>query len=78
MTEEGLSQLEVRIDLDRRINFAMQQNDIPVVKMLHVENRGDAPLRDLQVRISTEPAFALGWSTQSQRNNRSTDSPETD
>ena len=64
MTEEGLSQLEVRIDLDRRINFAMQQNDIPVVKMLHVENRGDAPLRDLQVRISTEPAFALGWSTQ--------------
>ena len=57
------SPLVVRIDVDRRINYAMQQNDVPVVKALHIENRTDATLRDLQVRICAEPAFAQGWIT---------------
>ena len=57
------SPLLVRIDVDRRINYAMQQNDVPVVKALHIENRTDTPLRDLQIRILAEPAFAQGWTT---------------
>ena len=54
----------VSLEFDRRINFAMQQNDVPVVKRLRVENRTSAPLRDLQVRVWCEPEFAAPWSTQ--------------
>ncbi len=47
----------VRLTYDRSINFAFQQNAIPVVREIQFEN--DAISRkDLLVRISTEPAFA--------------------
>ena len=39
----------------------MQQNDVPVIKAVHVENTGDTPLRDLRLRISPEPEFADPW-----------------
>lgn len=58
------SGVAVTIELDRRINFAMQQNDVPVVKALRIENRTSAPIRDLHVRIWSEPEFAQAWSTQ--------------
>lgn len=63
MTDESPQLIDLRLELDRRINFAMQQNDVPVVKALHIENRTDVPLRDLQIRISAEPAFAQGWTS---------------
>ncbi|MGE5174575.1 MAG: hypothetical protein ACM3MD_12185 [Betaproteobacteria bacterium] len=39
----------------------MQQNDVPVIKALHVVNSTQSQLRDLQVLITAEPAFALPW-----------------
>ncbi|MEO7598240.1 MAG: DUF4011 domain-containing protein, partial [Opitutus sp.] len=42
---------------DPAINFAFQQNAIPVVKELRFRNDGVAR-RDLVIRVSTEPAFA--------------------
>lgn len=42
---------------DHSINYAFQQNSIPVVKELRLQNNGVAR-RDLLVRITTEPAFA--------------------
>lgn len=53
--------IHLRIELDRRINFAMQQNDVPVVKAIHVENISDQPLRDVRLSITAEPAFAEPW-----------------
>jgi hypothetical protein len=41
-----------------RIQFAMQQNDVPVVKAARVENYTEETLRDLELHLSTEPAFA--------------------
>jgi very-short-patch-repair endonuclease len=49
--------------LDARINFALQQNDVPVVKMVRVRNLGEEPLRDIELRISAEPRFGEGWSS---------------
>lgn len=63
MPDEVPKAVALRVDLDRRINFAMQQNDVPVVKALHIENPTATPLRDLAVHISVEPAFAQPWST---------------
>jgi len=57
------AQLDLQIELDRRINFAMQQNDVVVVKGMRLQNRGEEPLRDLEIRISAEPDFGESWST---------------
>ena len=63
MTDEISQAVNVRVDLDDRVNFAMQQNDVPMIKVLHIENHTDAPLSDLEVRIAAEPAFALNWTS---------------
>ena len=52
----------VQAELDSRINYAMQQNDVPVVKSLIIENGESEVLRDLEIRISAEPEFAVTWS----------------
>ena len=43
---------------DHSINYAFQQNAIPVVKELRLQNNGVAR-KDLVLRVTTEPAFAL-------------------
>lgn len=60
--DESLLCPALSLDFDRRIHFAMQQNDVPIVRALRIENRGELPLRDLEVRISAEPDFARSWS----------------
>lgn len=51
----------VELDYDQTVNYAMQQNDVPVVKGLRIINGTDIVLRDLLVSITTEPAFATSW-----------------
>jgi hypothetical protein len=43
------------------INFAIQQNKVPLVRKLGIENRSDNDLADVQVKIECEPEFASGW-----------------
>lgn len=45
------------ITFDSAINYAFQQNAIPVVKELRFQNDGVAR-KDVVIRVSTEPAFA--------------------
>ena len=63
MTEQQQDTLVVRVELDARINFASQQNDVPVVKVLHVENLTDEAIHNVQVSISAEPDFCQAWRT---------------
>lgn len=51
-------QLRIHLACDRAINFAFQQNSIPIVSELRIENTG-LDLDDFTVRIWTEPPFAL-------------------
>ncbi|MCI0436319.1 MAG: carboxypeptidase regulatory-like domain-containing protein, partial [Gemmatimonadetes bacterium] len=48
----GVQRMRIHVELDRRINFAMQQNDVPVVKTLHLENLTDEVVRDLELSIT--------------------------
>ena len=48
---------QISIIYDRSINYAFQQNSIPVVKALRLQNNG-RPRKDLVLRVTTEPAFA--------------------
>ncbi len=57
----GETAISIVLDYDRTVNYAMQQNYVPVVKNLRILNRSDAPLRDLTVRVITIPAFAFPW-----------------
>ena len=43
--------LSIELDYDRRINYAMQQNDVPVVKLLRISNPGADPLEDLVLTV---------------------------
>jgi hypothetical protein len=61
MGDEHSLNVNLRPEIDGRINFAMQQNDVPVVKAVHVENGSHVPLRDLRLRITPEPDFAEPW-----------------
>jgi len=51
----------IRLDLNTRINYAMQQNDIPVIHAAHIDNGSEEPLRDLKLRIISEPDFVELW-----------------
>jgi len=55
--------VSVQMAMARTVNYAMQQNDVPVISRLRVTNTSAAPLDDLCVRIQVEPAFASAWET---------------
>ncbi|MBO9607221.1 MAG: DUF3320 domain-containing protein [Paenibacillaceae bacterium] len=43
------------------VNYAMQQNYVPVVRQVSIRNRTAADLRGVTVHISAEPEFAAVW-----------------
>jgi hypothetical protein len=61
MGDEHPLKVDLPPEIDSRINFPMQQNDVPVVKVVHVENGSDIPRRDLRLRITSVPDFADPW-----------------
>ena len=50
--------LTISVSHDPAINYAFQQNAIPVIRELAVRN-DSVPRKDLVIRVRTEPAFAL-------------------
>ncbi|MEN6520926.1 MAG: DUF3320 domain-containing protein [Armatimonadota bacterium] len=50
--------ISVEVMLSRTVNYASQQNDIPVIHSLRIRNISDSVLQDIRVSISAEPAFA--------------------
>jgi very-short-patch-repair endonuclease len=61
MDSGALSKITIDLILAPVINFAMQQNHVPVVKRLLITNISDVPLENLWVKISTEPDFSIPW-----------------
>lgn len=43
------------------VNFAMQQNYVPVIRKLTLKNPGETALEDLTVSVEVTPAFAAAW-----------------
>jgi len=58
---ENTSAPAVRISVthDPSINYAFQQNGIPVLREIRVRNDGADELREITVHVTTEPPFAL-------------------
>ncbi len=53
--------IEVDLIYSPIVNFAMQQNHVPVIRKLTIKNPGDVSLNGLLVEISAEPDFAVLW-----------------
>lgn len=58
MEESAARGVSVSVDYDRRVNWAMQQNDVPVVKLCRVRNEGEAAVDDLVVRMTVANGVA--------------------
>ncbi len=46
---------------DARVNYAMEQNDVPVVKLLRLRNLTDRELTDVTVRVWIDSLLAAVW-----------------
>ncbi|HET6383165.1 MAG TPA: DUF3320 domain-containing protein [Armatimonadota bacterium] len=53
--------LVCELEYDRTVNYAIQQNHVPVVKRLHLSNTTGEDMEGLIVTLSAEPAFAVPW-----------------
>lgn len=53
--------LEVTLSYTPVVNFAMQQNHAPVLREIRLLNASEKELRDLDICMAFEPAFAYGY-----------------
>ncbi len=49
--------ITIDLNLDRNINYALQQNDVPIIRQLRITNPSDTAVEDLQLIIRSEPEF---------------------
>ena len=62
-TTEDSKRITVELELDPTVNFAMQQNDVPVIKRLCIVNGTESQLDKVMVQVTCEPEFAAAWQT---------------
>lgn len=53
--------LEVDLIYSPIVNFAMQQNHVPIVRKLTIKNTGDKDLTNILIEITADPEFAVAW-----------------
>lgn len=53
--------LSVEVDFDPHVNYAMYQNDVPVVKRIRLHNPSEVSIENLTVRAWIEPAISEVW-----------------
>ena len=59
--------LNVRLNYLPVINFAMQQNHVPVVRDISIKNSGNESIQDLDIILSFEPEFAVEFTSRIDR-----------
>lgn len=66
MNETGASitrLIRVEFDYSPTVNFAMHQNDVPLIRRIRVTNSGLNAVVDLQIRVTGEPELFPAWET---------------
>jgi very-short-patch-repair endonuclease len=53
--------LSIAIEADAKVHYALQQNDVPLVKLLRLDNGGAEPIRDLDIELSLGDGLSLPW-----------------
>lgn len=62
---EYLINEQVRLDISivPVVNYALQQNKLPIIQSLSIINNSDGEIRDIELRITASPEFALPFIT---------------
>ena len=55
------SKISVDIDMNPSVNFAMQQNYVPLINALTIKNTSTDVFKDLAVEITSDPDFSQIW-----------------
>ncbi|WP_078349696.1 DUF3320 domain-containing protein [Mucilaginibacter pedocola] len=61
MSDQAFNVIEVDVNYSPVINFALQQNHVPVIRELSVKNTSGADWQDVTVTLTAEPDFAQVW-----------------
>ncbi|MBC7389830.1 MAG: DUF4011 domain-containing protein, partial [Opitutaceae bacterium] len=56
-----LATLQIDFIYSPIINFAMQQNHVPVVRKLSIKNISENEMRNISIEINADPEFAIAW-----------------
>lgn len=56
-----LPAFDLQIENVTTINFAMQQNDVPLIRQIRITNNGPAVAENLHVRLASEPEIFPSW-----------------
>lgn len=59
--------IEFELDLNATVNFAMQQNEVAILRSIRLINSGPEDLHDIEISITTEPEFASPWAARIDR-----------
>ena len=59
--QSGQNLLDVEVEYDQCVNYAVQQNAVPVIKRITLTNPTPVPYADLLVRITSDPDFCEPW-----------------
>jgi very-short-patch-repair endonuclease len=51
----------IELTYDECINYAVQQNAVPVIKQLVLRNNSEVVLNDLKIKIISDPVFSVPW-----------------
>ena len=55
------TKISVVVNHNRSVNFAMQQNRVPLLKEIRVRNVSNSLLSDLEIEVTADPEFATRW-----------------
>ena len=56
-----MNPLEIKLNYSPVVNYAMQQNHVPVIRDIIITNNGDVALADLDVNLTFDPEFAAKY-----------------
>ncbi|MBW1737466.1 MAG: DUF3320 domain-containing protein [Deltaproteobacteria bacterium] len=59
--QENSPRIEFDIEISQTVNFAMQQNDVPVVHALRIDNHSDSAMENIVLSLRGEPEFFIQW-----------------
>lgn len=57
-TLQQRTEIKIELTADPTVNYASYQNNVPLIRGLALSNATDEPLRDVEVVVRCEPAFA--------------------
>lgn len=55
--------LQLQINYHFRMNLALLQNKVPLVRAIYLKNTGDTPFEGLKLKITSDPEDVLSFET---------------